>query len=1031
MGRPPACHCICGSEVCTGCELSSNLAKVEITFNGSFAWAVSNFQGTVLWNYVPSGISFYIYLEQYASDLTNLSGTIVLWKRLLPEDYALSSFTEYTGDYANTCRWYNDFPVIYQYVHHNSILSGNMEGELPGSPGQSVEAELEMVLAYVPLNYLDNEDPWNRQLKVVIDATGDSETIEFDSTSTWTVPDNTRRVMIESWGAGACGGLYETERSFLPAIDITNIGLWVAEGSSPLWQCINEIPVSNTDYIYSPVNAICTYETRLSNTALFPSPATNTFTLHYRMCKSDVDGNHSIDAVYETARPSGHVNEGWNVYNHDNINEDVYSPSTGDGIVCYTSPPQDLLIRASDPELDEEVLYPTTGDNTYLSYGPYSSSIVSHTFELQTTAITATYTNLSVWFYWRYSDASDDTTIYSVRLRSNGSYFTGTLFSAPPPVLTWAWFRADFTGNFTNPSLADYAVEISVNCNSTIFFDIDTLYLGYFQPDAPPYTRLQQWNLSTIDVPTAPSQYDLYIRWRVDSANYSNVTSVRVRINGSWYVFVMDLIPTDDTWIWSHSTLVGSFGSASSANYVVEITAVHNNTTGVVEVDSIYLDAKLEGAPVRATVSFGRVGTQLISTTHLLPTHPTDFAVTLTDSQKAMLLISPTNLYIKFVTTASGGISADQRGCSVFGARLAVTTPYVGTGGGGGGGYSRGAINLTPGEVYDIIIGEGGSAEAPDGGSTRLEKSGLPSPLLVTPGGKTANNLVGGIGGISGRDGGHGGTASITGGGGGSSAGVTLNGNPGGDGDGLGVIGGSGAIAPPEGGKGGKGGTDDDPPEDGEYPGGGGGGLGALIVSPGKGADGKLRITHQPGGRCGICVVDSYFRPPLPNAGDVICVAGDYFDDVYYGWRCTNSHLETSVHLYIAWGYPPYHIPGVYCTLIPRNLISSTVNKVKYWVLDTEINIARAVNRTQSAHPLGTQYVSPVVTVSGFANGDNNHQQFSLSGVIITVRFAKTVDCVTDVVGEEIELAYSNKFTGIADPEILTSIPSSVTMVLL
>lgn len=1036
MGRPPACHCICGSEGCTGCTLNSSLNIVELTFDGAFSWGVTDAEETgIVMEYDPDPITLdpvivTVDIVQYASDLTNLSGTLTLLKR--PNNTAVSLASSLHSP-RNACEWYVDFPRVFQYLYGIACFDDE-------SPFDEYNFPLvaEMLQEYVPVNSDNEESSWDRELILTIDATGETQTVEFTESTLWTIPEDVQTIDAELWGGGACGGVPETERSFLPSVDVTNIGLWVAEGASPLWQCINEVPVSDTDYIYSPASAVCTYETKLSTNSLFPSPAENTLTLHYRMCKSDADGVHSISAQVETARPSNNVNTEWDVFAHTNIDETVESPSAGDGNVCSTSPPAAFIVRAADSELDEIVTQPSAGDGTYLSFSdPLAPNTNVYTFELQSTAETSIPTNITAWMLLRY-DSNSDAEITQVRLRSAGTFYTGTISGLPDSGL-WAWVRVDFSGTFTNPSVADYAIEITTHYYTIDGrLDVDAVYIEC-DGGEPPFTRVQRWGMSTINVLAVVDQYDLYIRWRVDAANLSSVTLVRVQINGSWFTFTMDNMPTDNTWVWARGVRTGNFAAASTAAYVLEVTAVHSSTVGIVEIDAAYLKATITGSRISTTVSLRAGSSVILSNTHALPTHPTDYAITLTDPQKA-LLTSYNDLRVRFVTTDSGGETGFERGCSVFGTRLAATTPYVGTGGGGGGMYGRrerlgvgfGGSTLT------IVVGQGGTPESPDGGTSYI--SAINSAHAA--GGKTANALVGGLGGTpitTGNtvvfSGGDGGTASLTGGGGGSSAGPTIRGNDGGDGDGFGVTGGGGGAAVTEGGAGGRGGSGTLAATNGTFPGGGGGGCGTYNNIPGNGAPGKIRITYTPGGRCGKCVMH------IPDLCELPPGSGPSNDLATY--HCRNGILNTAAMLYLDYGYLP-NSQGLYFVPIPNVVVGQPVRKL-YWVLDVEFNIHRAIKADQSGYscnsyvPGGISNKQPglrPINLGGFWNVryTDVYEPFGReSEPKLIARFAKIVDCETDLPNTDIVLQYNGLarstecIAGISG----LSIPSSATIKIL
>jgi hypothetical protein len=159
-----------------------------------------------------------------------------------------------------------------------------------------------------------------------------------------------------------------------------------------------------------------------------------------------------------------------------------------------------------------------------------------------------------------------------------------------------------------------------------------------------------------------------------------------------------------------------------------------------------------------------------------------------------------------------------------------------GGGGGGGGGYAEAEVEVTPGAVYDVIIGLGGAPGA-DGDDSYFEDG---TAVRAGGGSGTSDNTGGtggaGIAGTTLRGGG--------GGGGGGSGGYGilgpnggLNGGTFGAGSGGGCLGAGGG-----GGVGGDGGGLGIPAEDGTAPGGGGGGSEGGTLLAGSGANGRIII---------------------------------------------------------------------------------------------------------------------------------------------------------------------------------------------
>lgn len=171
--------------------------------------------------------------------------------------------------------------------------------------------------------------------------------------------------------------------------------------------------------------------------------------------------------------------------------------------------------------------------------------------------------------------------------------------------------------------------------------------------------------------------------------------------------------------------------------------------------------------------------------------------------------------------------------------------------GGGGGEYAEEpSYTVTPGQVYTIVVGGGGSGGATgfsgsNGGTTSF--SGHGSLTVTANGGQAGKNYIGGAGGTGSNntihfDGGTGadGSGNAGGNGGGSSAGPTSGGN--GGIQSTGTTGGAGGTAVPSGGAGGAGGNSASNGVNGSAPGGAGGGAGSNTGAGG----GSGQNTYQP-----------------------------------------------------------------------------------------------------------------------------------------------------------------------------------------
>ncbi len=168
--------------------------------------------------------------------------------------------------------------------------------------------------------------------------------------------------------------------------------------------------------------------------------------------------------------------------------------------------------------------------------------------------------------------------------------------------------------------------------------------------------------------------------------------------------------------------------------------------------------------------------------------------------------------------------------------------------GGGGGAYAIKEVAVTPGDSYELQVGEGGDGVANGTGEDGTDSWFSSSTEVRANGGKGGATNGGAVGaggtdaglgddGYAGGAGGEGGTAQ--GAGGGSSASKNTTGNAGADGNGT-----PGATAPQGGGNGGDG--ENTNGSVGVAPGGGGGGAGdGGTRTGGAGADGKVLITYN------------------------------------------------------------------------------------------------------------------------------------------------------------------------------------------
>lgn len=203
--------------------------------------------------------------------------------------------------------------------------------------------------------------------------------------------------------------------------------------------------------------------------------------------------------------------------------------------------------------------------------------------------------------------------------------------------------------------------------------------------------------------------------------------------------------------------------------------------------------------------------------------------------------------------TCPAGVFSVYAECWGGGGSGATGSTFFNGAGGGGGEYAAANIPVTPGHVYNVTIGAGGTS--PGSGSALAGHAGTSTVFTGDAG--AAVTAHGGSGGQSGGSGGggpggsgsgspvefpggQGGPANPYSGSGGSSAGPAAAGNAG---NGYG----SATPAPNAGGAGGAGsGTGSGSGQAGQAPGGGGGGTYTTAAS-GAGAPGQVRLTY-PGG---------------------------------------------------------------------------------------------------------------------------------------------------------------------------------------
>lgn len=184
-------------------------------------------------------------------------------------------------------------------------------------------------------------------------------------------------------------------------------------------------------------------------------------------------------------------------------------------------------------------------------------------------------------------------------------------------------------------------------------------------------------------------------------------------------------------------------------------------------------------------------------------------------------------------------------------------------GGGGGGAYASQTLAVSPGQVYTITVGTGGSggdeaSAVPSAGTdSSISLQGSGTALVKAAGGSAGSGSNGGIGGTTANSvgttkyaGGNGANSSGNSGGGGggsattTSAGGNATGSTGGTGTGSGGAGGAAAAGTA-----------------GSTPGGGGGGKGNGSSTSGAGAAGRVTITYtvpQPASFNGIPASQNY-----------------------------------------------------------------------------------------------------------------------------------------------------------------------------
>jgi hypothetical protein len=171
--------------------------------------------------------------------------------------------------------------------------------------------------------------------------------------------------------------------------------------------------------------------------------------------------------------------------------------------------------------------------------------------------------------------------------------------------------------------------------------------------------------------------------------------------------------------------------------------------------------------------------------------------------------------------------------------------------GGGGGAFSQSALTVSPGDMFSVTVGTGGTGGTQDLAGTNGTATNF-GGLVIAPGGFAPVDVIAsqfgsnpGLGGPAGtgditRTGGNGAAkpTNFVGGGGGSSGGDAGNGNN--------ATGQTGGVAPGFGGNGGDGGSNLAPGLPGFVPGGGGGGKGGgQNVASGNGANGIVIVIYE------------------------------------------------------------------------------------------------------------------------------------------------------------------------------------------
>lgn len=165
-------------------------------------------------------------------------------------------------------------------------------------------------------------------------------------------------------------------------------------------------------------------------------------------------------------------------------------------------------------------------------------------------------------------------------------------------------------------------------------------------------------------------------------------------------------------------------------------------------------------------------------------------------------------------------------------------------GGGGGGAYARSVIAVTPGQMYNVVVGAGGALESNGGNSI------FGANLVVAEGGRGGNDEDGGNGGAASNStgdvkysGGNGGDGRNNGGGGGGGGSAFSNADGQNGGDGENFSGGNGGNGTGDGGDGGDENGSGDDGEPGNVPGGGGGGRGDDSGNSATGAAGRIVVS--------------------------------------------------------------------------------------------------------------------------------------------------------------------------------------------